>query len=291
MADAERSQPVPILLGFVLIASVLWFSDWLVLTGEGTYVEGLEREPTITVEYTVDASQEILTVSLRNATPLLEYWNNREVISNSDSGEGQSTDETPSGGSDEKGGTSNLDSTRIFILLTLVLTALMLSETVRKQSWIWGRATLAVWLLLGFMLVISVPMSAASDFGFSDDGESSTGGFDSAGESEVSNDQFAHFESESDVKISLIDAPRFEYSSGGFDLGLLAEEDRQGVIDDPPEKGEAGHEAYIGFEGELSAIPGKAAIWWLVLGILIVYATNINKIIEKTATDSLSESI
>ncbi len=280
MVDVEQPQSVPILLGFVFIASVVWFSDWLVLTGEGTYVEGLDREPTITVEYTVDASEETLSVSLRNATPLLEYWHDREVISDSEPSGGQDTS-GPMAGSGEPSGTSNLDSTRIFILITLVLTALMLNETVRKRSRVWRKVTWGAWLFLGFILLISIPMSAASDFGFSDDAESSTGGFDTARESEVSHDQFAHFQAESEVKISLFEAPRFEYSSGGFDLGLLAEEDRQTVIDDPPEEGEAGHEAYIGFEGELSAMPGNVAIWWLVLGLFIFYATNDSRILAR----------
>lgn len=285
MADAGRNESIPILLGFVVIATVLWYSEWLVLNGEGTYVEGLEREPTIEIEYTIDASQEIVSVSLKNATPLLDYWHNREVISGPDSGSSEGSDE-PTSSDSEDSSSSNLDATRTFVMLMLILTGLMLREAVRKQSWVWGRVTITSWLILGLMLMISVPMSAVSDFGLSEDGESSTGGFDSAGESEVSATQFAHFESESDVKFSLFSAPQFEYSSSGFDLGLLAEEDRQAVIDNVPEQGDSGYESLIGFEGELRGAPGKVAIWWLVLGILILYASNASRTAARDGSES-----
>lgn len=280
MTDSDRSVTIPILLGFVFIATMLWNSEWLVLSGEGAYVEGLEREPTISVEYTIDASQEVISVSLKNATPLLDYWHNREVISDSNSDSSEGSGESSSGDSDETK-SSNLDATRIFVFLMLVLTGLMLREAVRKQSWVWGRVTIVGWSLLGIMLMISVPMSAVSDFGLNEEASSSAGGFDSAGDSEVSNDQFAHFESESDIKISGFSAPRFEYRSSGFDLGLLDEKDRKSVIDEKPMPGEEGYEALIGFEGELRGVPGKVAVWWLVLGMLIVYATNESRTSER----------
>ena len=63
----------------------------------------------------------------------------------------------------------------------------------------------------------------------------------------------------------------FDYSSQGYDLGLLAEEDRQQVIDNPPKVGEEGYESYIEFDAEMKAGPGSVIYWWLGLGALVFY--------------------
>ena len=63
----------------IFLVSSLWHSVWFKLNGEGVYTKGIEREPTIVVEYTIDNSQELVSVSIENATPLLQYWSNRET--------------------------------------------------------------------------------------------------------------------------------------------------------------------------------------------------------------------
>ena len=46
--------------------------------------------------------------------------------------------------------------------------------------------------------------------------------------------------------------------------GLLEEEDRGEVIDNPPEDGETGYESLIRFNGKLVAGPGPMVTWWLL---------------------------
>ena len=135
------------------------------------------------------------------------------------------------------------------------------------------RTTLAiVWLLGTIVILAAVPLAVAVDFGISggeDGGESSTGGFDTNVQETVEVDQFAHFEQDEDIGLSF-DGISFTYDSIGFDLGLLAEEDRQAVIDSAPAEGEPGYESLIGFQGEMTVGPGPILTWWLFTAPLVI---------------------
>jgi len=136
------------------------------------------------------------------------------------------------------------------------------------------RATVALaWLLGTVVILTAVPLAAAADFGISrgedSGGESSTGGFDTNTQETVEVDQFAHFEQDDDMGLSF-DGISFTYDSVGFDLGLLAEEDRQAVIDSAPVEGEPGYESLIGFHGEMTVGPGSILTWWLLTTPLII---------------------
>lgn len=272
----SKSGMKSLIIVFLFLSAGLWFSDWFALTGTGSYTEGLEREPTIVVEYTIDASQESVSISLENATPLLQYWRNRETITDpieeGDDPDGEDSMEPEASESQQKASTSSskLDFTRTLIGILIVLFCLCAFEGVKKLNRNWMKASLAVWILLGAMLLFQLPIAAVSDFGMDEGGESSTGGFDTASNDEVSASQFAHFESEGGLAVELL-ALRFDYNSQGFDLGLLAEEDRQAVMDDAPSPNEPGYESFIRFEGEMKAGPGPVMIWWLALGALMFY--------------------
>jgi hypothetical protein len=129
-----------------------------------------------------------------------------------------------------------------------------------------------VWLLGTVVILTAVPLAAAADFGISggeDVGESSTGGFDTNAQETVEVDQFAHFEQDGDMGLSF-DGISFTYDSVGFDLGLLAEEDRQAVIESAPTEGESGYESLIGFHGEMTIGPGPILTWWLLTAPLVI---------------------
>jgi len=114
----RKSEFATLLLAaaFLLMA---WSGSWFEIVAEGTYTEGLDREPTIRTQYMIDSSQESFEMSIENATPLLLYWLEREDVSpESDSPGGNSSDipaDPPSsdGGSDPCSG-SCLDRAREF---------------------------------------------------------------------------------------------------------------------------------------------------------------------------------
>ena len=272
----SSSRPAVIALAglFLLIA---WSSTWFEITAVGTYTDGLEREPTIRTHYMIDNSHESFEMSIENSTPLLLYWIEREDVSTEPTTqEGNSSDiptEPPSsdGGRDPCSG-SCLDRARGLVGLTmLALFAALCLSSARPTIPLRAAAAL-VWLLGTVVILTAVPLAAAADFGISggeDVGESSTGGFDTNAQETVEVDQFAHFEQDGDMGLSF-DGISFTYDSVGFDLGLLAEEDRQAVIESAPTEGEPGYESLIGFHGEMTIGPGPILTWWLLTAPLVI---------------------
>ena len=250
-----------------------WNSPWFEIEGRGTYSEGLEREPTIITIYSIDSSQQTLDVSIQNATPLLVYWLEREDVSNQsentqveggESGDAGDKAEDKSDPCDE----SCLDLSRNSLrILIIAFFAIMLYNT--RSDRLVARLSLGVsWISCFVLIVFLIPLAAAADFGIfsgSNEGQedSATGGFDSNTQDSVQIDQFAHFSSDSSSRLSSRGIV-FTYQSSGFDLGLLEEEDRGEVIDNPPEDGEPGYESLIRFNGELVAGPGPMVTWWLL---------------------------
>ena len=262
----SSNRPVAIaLVGLFLVAA--WYSTWFEITATGTYSEGLEREPTIRTEYIIDNSQETFELSIENSTPLLLYWLQREDVSpeptDQEPTDSEPTSQTNSEGSDPCSG-SCLGQARVWVGLVLVALFASLCLSTRRPSRLVTAAVAAIWLIGSMVILAVVPLSAAADFGISDDGEeSSTGGFDTNTQETVEVDQFAHFEADSSMGISF-DGISFYYQSLGFDLGLLSEDDRQQVINSAPSEDEPGYESLIGFDGKMTIGPGGILTWWLL---------------------------
>ena len=250
----------------IFLSSSLWYSDWFEIEGEGVYTEGIEREPKIIVNYNIDNSVELISVSIENATPLLQYWNNRDVVEPEESNDKQDISEDmvePTENSDK----NNLNTTRDLIkIMLIVFIGMIIISTINKNIF-WSRLTIISLLLISFLFLIQVPLSAVDDFGLSDEGQSSTGGFDTANNDEVSVNQFAHFESNSGFGLDLFSL-KFDYSSNGFDLGLLEPDERQSVIDNKPKAGEPGYNSYVKFEAEMNAGPSESIYWLIGMGVV-----------------------
>ena len=250
-----------------------WNSPWFEIEGRGTYSEGLDREPTIITIYSIDSSQQTLDVSIQNATPLLVYWLEREDVSNQSENTQAGEEESEDGGNKAENTSdpcaeSCLDLARNSLrVLMIAFFAIMLYNT--RSDHLTARLSLgASWISCFILIIFLIPLAAAADFGIfsgSNDGQenSATGGFDSNTQDSVQVDQFAHFSSDSSSRLSSRGIV-FTYQSSGFDLGLLEEEDRGEVIDNPPEDGEPGYESLIRFDGELVAGPGPMVTWWLL---------------------------
>ncbi len=273
----SSSRPVVIALAGLFLLTA-WSSTWFEITAVGTYTDGLEREPTIRTHYMIDNSHESFEMSIENSTPLLLYWIEREDVSTEPTiQEGNSSEPpatgTPSsdGGSDPCSG-SCLDRARSLVGLTMLALFAALCLSSARPTTPFRAAAALVWLLGTVVILTAVPLAAAADFGISggeDVGESSTGGFDTNAQETVEVDQFAHFEQDGDMGLSF-DGISFTYDSVGFDLGLLAEEDRQAVIESAPTEGESGYESLIGFHGEMTIGPGPILTWWLLTAPLVI---------------------
>ena len=86
----RKSEFATLLLAaaFLLMA---WSGSWFEIVAEGTYNEGLDREPTIRTQYMIDNSQESFEMSIENATPLLLYWLEREDVSQEQDSPGENS--------------------------------------------------------------------------------------------------------------------------------------------------------------------------------------------------------
>ena len=254
------------LIIIIFFSSSLWYSDWFEIEGEGVYTEGIEREPRIIVNYNIDNSVELISVSIENATPLLKYWNDRDVVEHEESNDQQNLSENMLE-STEDSDKNKLNVTRNLIKIMLIIFIGMMTISTIKKNIFWSRLTIISLLIISFLFLIQVPLSAVDDFGLSNEGQSSTGGFDTANNDEVSVNQFAHFESNSGFGLDLFSL-KFDYISNGFDLGLLEPDERQSVIDNKPKAGDFGYNSYVKFEAEMNAGPSESIYWLIGMGVV-----------------------
>ena len=267
--DDGRKAALVLTAVFVLMS---WSSPWFEITATGTYTEGLEREPTIRTQYSIDNNQQTFELSIDNATPLLLYWIQREDVTPQsepqDQGGQQSQEGPVEAESEEPCSGSCMDLARTSLGALMSAFAVALTVAASRPTKATKSLAAAIWLACLLFIAVAVPLAAAADFGIfsggdGDSGGSSTGGFDSETEDSVSVDQFAHFSSDSGGGLSL-EGLAFTYDSVGYDLGLLEEGQRQGVLASPPEEGEPGYESLIRFHGDLVAGPGPIVSWWFL---------------------------
>jgi hypothetical protein len=269
MNNPREPYKYVLLIIIILFSSSLWYSDWFEIEGEGVYTEGIDREPQIIINYNIDNSVELISVSIENATPLLQYWNNRDVVEPDGSNDTQDISENAAE-SAENSDKNNLDTTRNLIKIMLIVFILIMTISTLNKNIFWSRLTIISLLLISFLFLIQVPLSAVDDFGLSDEGQSSTGGFDTANNDEVSVNQFAHFESNSGFGLDIFSL-KFDYSSNGFDLGLLEPDERQSVIDNKPKAGDSGYNSYVKFEAEMNAGPSESIYWLIGMGVVLFF--------------------
>ena len=269
MNNPREPYKYVLLIIIILFSSSLWYSDWFEIEGEGVYTEGIDREPQIIINYNIDNSVELISVSIENATPLLQYWNNRDVVEPDGSNDTQDISENAAE-SAENSDKNNLDTTRNLIKIMLIVFILIMTISTLNKNIFWSRLTIISLLLISFLFLIQVPLSAVDDFGLSDEGKSSTGGFDTANNDEVSVNQFAHFESNSGFGLDIFSL-KFDYSSNGFDLGLLEPDERQSVIDNKPKAGDSGYNSYVKFEAEMNAGPSESIYWLIGMGVVLFF--------------------
>jgi hypothetical protein len=269
MNNPREPYKYVLLIIIIFFSSSLWYSDWFEIEGEGVYTEGIDREPQIIINYNIDNSVELISVSIENATPLLQYWNNRDVVESEGSNDTQDISENAEE-SAENSDKNNLDTTRNLIKIMLIVFILIMTISTLNKNIFWSRLTIISLLLISFLFLIQVPLSAVDDFGLSDEGKSSTGGFDTANNDEVSVNQFAHFESNSGFGLDIFSL-KFDYSSNGFDLGLLEPDERQSVIDNKPKAGDSGYNSYVKFEAEMNAGPSESIYWLIGMGVVLFF--------------------
>ena len=238
-----------------ILLSLTFNGTWFEVRGKGVYTEGLEREPTIWVNYTVDAEDEVIGIQITNATPLIHYWNQRE----SDVDVEPAEFEPPCG----DGCVNQARS-----LLQICAVVLLLLESVlifRSNRWL-RRLSIGAFSVGLLTLLVLIPLAVFADFGMTDD-KQAAGGFESGEKDAAKSTDMVHRETSESVDWSL-SGVSVEFRSAGYDLGLIDEENRSAAIENPPED----DSSWIGFEGRLTASHGDGVgpwfgipvLWWML---------------------------
>lgn len=261
-----------VLTGLFLLTS--WTSTWFEISAVGIYSEGIDREPTITTDYVINNNEESFELIIENSTPLLLYWINRENIS-PDSNDGNissNSEEIESRKESNYCSESCLDIVRIVVKSIMIILFILVCMSYIRPTRIIKTVTISTWVTGAFIILISIPLAIAIDFGITDMGNdensSSTGGFDTNTKETVEEDQFAHFEEKNDFDFSF-NRINFYYESLGFDLGLVDEDHRANVSIHPPIEGEKYYDSLIQFNGEMNIKTGDIMMWWLLIAPLL----------------------
>tara|TARA_Y100000588_G_scaffold378928_1_gene460241 strand:- start:165 stop:971 length:807 start_codon:yes stop_codon:yes gene_type:complete len=253
------------LFGVVVLVSLSGTNDWFLINGEGKYVEGIVREPTIIVNYTVNSTEEVIDLEIQNYTPLRTYWRNREPVPTPVLE--YSSEEIES--MKIEGEESNFDLDKSRSIMSILFGAMMIIQIINllvPNMKIYF--PFIVWLLglIGFLII--VPLGVISSFGV----DGPTGGF--SDETETSD--FAHMEIDSGVELDL-NSIKFTFDTLGFDLGLIPLEEHETVKQTPPQEGEENYDALIGFSGFIELEFSDGLKNWLCIPLIWVVFIFVNK--------------
>ena len=265
------------LLLVVGLAGLCLSSSWFEIRSRGTFTEGLEREPTLWANYTIDGSEEVIELEISNATPLISYWADRESVAQPSNA---SSEPAPSDAKEPEETFWTLSNTRLFVKSVITLCCLFELLCVIKPHGFARGMAVALWMLGLIALTVLIPLSVILPTAGGDDGEASQpgDGFETGEEGEEG--QFAHskFESRSSVRL---DAIEWSFDSSGYDLGLVSEAHRDAVRESPPEEGEEGADAFIRFAGEIRMVISTGVWVWFSVPIMWTLVTIIGALANR----------
>ena len=256
----------------VLVTLHIATSAWLVIQYDGKYTEGAPSPSEIHGLMVVDKDETLVDVKVERATPLMLYMFKRdsivpEDVSNESTEEIESNEET-----------NYLDDSRyitLLLLAILVICELLLLLRIRNSVWFRGFA----WIALLLCFTIAIPLSFVADLGDgsddqfqNDDGES-----------------FVHRTSSSELSMIAIGFES-EFVFSGYDLGLVAPDNRSAVLEQAPEPGTEDAESWIELESSFSVELGKNLQFLLLIPFLWFVLPSSPPKTEKEQSEGIDES-
>lgn len=262
------------LFGVILLVLLSSSSDWFAINGEGKYVEGLPREPSILINYTVNSTEEQVDLEFKNYTPLRTYWRNREPVPQSQPIIEYSSEDLEDMNfqiEESKDPILDLEKSReimAYLFISMILIQIMIL-LIPKMNLI---LPLLVWLigLIGFLII--VPMGVISSFGF----EGPTGGFSD----ETDDSDFVHMNVETGINVNT-EGIKFTIETLGFDLGLVPLDEHDNVTEKAPKEGEKNYDSLIGFDAYLQLEFSEGLRYWSYIPILILLIYLFDRIDKK----------
>ncbi|MDG1539176.1 MAG: hypothetical protein P8Q40_04520 [Candidatus Poseidonia sp.] len=252
-----------------LLAVHVFISAWLVATVEASYTEGRPAPTEFHSLVAIDNEQTLIDVRIERATSFVLYTLQRDdsatvPVNSSDSDNTTAVDDSAEGEDAAPEGSERdwLKFGRDFIKISLVI--LVMSELVMMVSWKWRHYLRAFAFALTLVAFTAFPLCYVASLGEGSDGDSKAG---SAPGAELETQSFAHAEDSFGIKPIWLG---FELQAdfSGYDLGLVDEEDRAGVIAQPPEENETGAKSFVAFESTFNIELGKNLDALLVLPLM-----------------------
>ena len=262
----KRPPPHPVLGALRLAVTVflalhVFISAWLVATVDAKYTEGRPSPTEIHSLVAVDKDRTLIDIEIERATSLMLYSLSRdrgvEPVNQTVEDQDEPITQTPSA-------IDWLGLGRAMVvasLLLLVVAECLVLASVRRASWYrFGSFTL---VLLMFFIVF--PTTYVMDLGAQQSAAQNSPGYD------LEDTAFVHVTAASERRFVWLGV-ELDASFSGYDLGLVAKENRTNVTATPPLEGTSDAKSYIAFESTFAVQYGKnldamfvLPLLWLVL--------------------------
>ena len=259
-----------------LLAVHVFISAWLVATVEGTYTEGKPAPTEAHSLVAIDKDQTMINVEIKKATSFFFYTlerdadaavpvNDGEPTSNGSSSNGSSDTTDDNGG--ERDAASSQDREWLELgrqSVTVALVLMVLGEALMLTGLRWRHHLRTLGFLsaiVAFAVVFPASYMLELTGGLDDDEDAAASNTPGANLETVT---FVHTNASSDASVTWLGF-ELEADFSGYDLGLVAPENRSAVAEAVPEPGTKDARSFIAFESSFNVQLGKNLDSLLVL--------------------------
>ena len=259
-----------------LLAVHVFISAWLVATVEGTYTEGKPAPTEAHSLVAIDKDQTMIDVEIKKATSFFFYTLERdadaavpvsdsETTSNGSTSNGSS--DTADGNEGERDATSSQDREWLELgrqSVTVALVLMVLGEALMFTGLRWRHHLRMLGFLstiVAFAVIFPAFYMLELTGGLGDDEDAAASNTPGANLETVT---FVHTNASSDASVTWLGF-ELEADFSGYDLGLVAPENRSAVAEAVPEPGSKDAGSFIAFESSFNVQLGKNLDSLLVL--------------------------
>ena len=257
----------------VLLAVHVFISAWLVATVEGAYTEGKPAPTEAHSLVAIDKDQTMIDVEIKKATSFFFYTLERDAdatapVNDSEPTSNGSTSSTSSDGEEGERDTSGSQDREWLELgrqsVTVALVLMVLGEVLMFTGLRWRhhlRTLGFLSTLVAFSVIFPACYMLELTGGLGDDEDAAASNTPGANLETVT---FVHTNASSDASVTWLGF-ELEADFSGYDLGLVAPENRSAVAEAVPEPGSKDAGSFIAFESSFNVQLGKNLDSLLVL--------------------------
>ena len=259
-----------------LLAVHVFISAWLVATVEGTYTEGKPAPTEAHSLVAIDKDKTMIDVEIKKATSFFFYTLERDAdaavpVSDSETTSNGSTsnasENTVDDNEDERDVSSSQDREWLELgrqSVTVALVLMVLGEALMFTGLRWRHHLRTLGFLstiVAFAVIFPACYILELTGGLGDDEDTAASNTPGANLETVT---FVHTNASSDASVTWLGF-ELEADFSGYDLGLVAPENRTAVAEQVPEPGSKDASSYIAFESSFNVQLGKNLDSLLVL--------------------------